>query len=783
MPRARLAVGAARARARRRRADPAARAPRRAVGRRSSRSGSARATGGPRRALCTSGTAAANFHPAVLEAAHGRVPLIVCTADRPPELRDTGAGQTVDQVKLYGGAVRWFVDAGVPDDRAGRGRGVAAARVARGRRRVRARPPGPVHLNLPFREPLVPTGEPLVDAPGRVRRPAVDRARRRPCARPSVEMLDALSHLVADTPRGLVVAGWGAAVDPRTAAALRRGGGLARARRPDLGPARAGHGVDLRPAAARRRRSPPRTAPTWWCASAARRRTRSRRSGSAPTSAQVLVDPDGAWLDPRHAASGTHRGRPRAAARDARRRHRRAGRRGVDGRVAARRRGRGALRDRRAARRLGRAVRGSGRARRVRRGAHRRRARGRVEHAGARRRELRRAARRRARAREPRRQRHRRVRVDRARHRGRARGPDGRAARRPVLPARRRTGCSAPAAAASTPRSSSSTTTAAGSSRSSPRRSSRSTSRRCSARPHGVDLAAVARVHGDRRRRGACRRRRRARGRALRATPAACGSCSCAPTAPTTSPATARCGPRSAPRSPIVEVSERPPRPSRMLAWRASGADEGAEHGLELGLGLRPLGGGVGAVDDAGARDQPGPARRRARRRGGRWPTRRRRVRRPSRPGRRSGRGRSPRARGSAPSDAVVGVPPTAGVGCSRRARSSAVGAGRPEPAAERGGEVRDVAEHRDLGDRRRRRGRGTAGRSASVMASTTKPVLTLVLHRLGERPERRRVAVGDRGAGHRPRLDRVAQAADEELGARADEAARGVHEAARAAG
>src|SRR5437773_10281849 len=57
--------------------------------------------------LCTSGTAAANFHPAVIEAAHARVPLIVCTADRPPELRDTGAGQTIDQVHLYGKAVRW----------------------------------------------------------------------------------------------------------------------------------------------------------------------------------------------------------------------------------------------------------------------------------------------------------------------------------------------------------------------------------------------------------------------------------------------------------------------------------------------------------------------------------------------------------------------------------------------------------------------------------------------------------------------------------------------------
>ena len=66
------------------------------------------ATGRPAIVLCTSGTAAANFHPAVLEAAHARVPLLVLTADRPPELRDTGAGQTIDQAKLYGDVVRWY---------------------------------------------------------------------------------------------------------------------------------------------------------------------------------------------------------------------------------------------------------------------------------------------------------------------------------------------------------------------------------------------------------------------------------------------------------------------------------------------------------------------------------------------------------------------------------------------------------------------------------------------------------------------------------------------------
>jgi 2-succinyl-5-enolpyruvyl-6-hydroxy-3-cyclohexene-1-carboxylate synthase len=180
--------------------------------------GIGKATGQPAVVLCTSGTAAANFHPAVLEADESRVPLVVCTADRPPELRGTGAGQTVDQVKLFGDAVRWFHDGGVPDDHAGVGaewRSMAARAVAASL----GPPAGPVHLNLPFREPLTPTGAPLVDAPGRTHgRPWTARA---PGTRaPSPPALEALADLVRRTPRGLLVAGWGADARPETVLAF-----------------------------------------------------------------------------------------------------------------------------------------------------------------------------------------------------------------------------------------------------------------------------------------------------------------------------------------------------------------------------------------------------------------------------------------------------------------------------------------------------------------------------------------------------------------------------------
>jgi 2-succinyl-5-enolpyruvyl-6-hydroxy-3-cyclohexene-1-carboxylate synthase len=122
--------------------------------------GLAKASRRPVAVLCTSGTAAANFHPAVVEADESAVPLLVLTADRPPELRGTGASQTIDQVKLYGSAVRWYAEAGVPERRpgmAGYWRSLACRAWANAGGALGTLP-GPVHLNLPFRDPLIPDG-------------------------------------------------------------------------------------------------------------------------------------------------------------------------------------------------------------------------------------------------------------------------------------------------------------------------------------------------------------------------------------------------------------------------------------------------------------------------------------------------------------------------------------------------------------------------------------------------------------------------------------------------
>jgi 2-succinyl-5-enolpyruvyl-6-hydroxy-3-cyclohexene-1-carboxylate synthase len=158
----------------------------------------------------------ANLHPAVLEAHHGGVPLLLLTADRPHELRGTGASQTTDQVGIFGGAVRYAADVPAPDGRDGETRDllVTAARALSAARGVRDLHPGPVHLNLAYREPLHPDA-PLGSEPGA--RPGMPgRGPARSAAHPRPRIVAPLPGpgadpvLRGDPARTLVVAGDGA---------------------------------------------------------------------------------------------------------------------------------------------------------------------------------------------------------------------------------------------------------------------------------------------------------------------------------------------------------------------------------------------------------------------------------------------------------------------------------------------------------------------------------------------------------------------------------------------
>ncbi|MCC6556618.1 MAG: 2-succinyl-5-enolpyruvyl-6-hydroxy-3-cyclohexene-1-carboxylic-acid synthase [Polyangiaceae bacterium] len=191
--------------------------------------GQARVTGRPSLLVCTSGTAGAHALPAVIEASQSFLPLVVITADRPWELADAAAPQTIDQVKLFGDHARWSVELGLPDPSAPALRAVprlAAQAVAR----ATSPTPGPVHVNARFRKPLEP-----VDAPrpepwepaweALMRRGGARAIHARPAVDPRV--IDELAGLCAGASRGLVVCG-PAPIGADPARARRAVAGLAR---------------------------------------------------------------------------------------------------------------------------------------------------------------------------------------------------------------------------------------------------------------------------------------------------------------------------------------------------------------------------------------------------------------------------------------------------------------------------------------------------------------------------------------------------------------------------
>lgn len=250
------------------------------------------ATGVPAVVVTTSGTAAVELHPAVVEASQARVPMLVCTADRPMALRDVGAPQAINQTHLYGSTLRWFYEPGVADGfPASTWRSLGSRCIAESM----GSPPGPVHLNLAFTEPLV--GEPEALPDGRIQgRPwhqviqaprGVDAASLNEIAR------------VLDVGKGVIVAG-GPETDPTAVLALASASGW-----PVLADPRSGCRV-----------------PSDYTIGAFDALLRDKsfakhhraevvvRIGELPASkvlnywlagtgaCQVLIDPDGSWLDP-----------------------------------------------------------------------------------------------------------------------------------------------------------------------------------------------------------------------------------------------------------------------------------------------------------------------------------------------------------------------------------------------------------------------------------------------------------------------------------------------------
>ena len=155
--------------------------------------------------LCTSGTAAANFMPAIVEARMAQVPLLALTADRPPELRYSGANQTIDQIRMYGEQVLWSVDAPLPE----RAPPAVALRnlralMARAMARANGIRKGPVHLNFPFRKPFEPPEDLEVDeGMDALRAPRIVTG----VIAPPEDVVEQLEALLVESERGFIVCG------------------------------------------------------------------------------------------------------------------------------------------------------------------------------------------------------------------------------------------------------------------------------------------------------------------------------------------------------------------------------------------------------------------------------------------------------------------------------------------------------------------------------------------------------------------------------------------------
>ncbi|HEV3370072.1 MAG TPA: 2-succinyl-5-enolpyruvyl-6-hydroxy-3-cyclohexene-1-carboxylic-acid synthase, partial [Acidimicrobiales bacterium] len=248
------------------------------------------ATGVPTVVCTTSGTAAAELHPAVVEAHQGRVPLIVCTADRPPELHDVGASQTIDQIGLFTTATRWACAPGVPEpDQCASWRPLGMRAFAEACWGPLG--PGPVHLNLAFRDPLIGDAGPLPPGVG----PAL--------VRPDPPTLPLAGPLAG---RGIIVAGGGATQHPARLLELSR-----RLRWPLLADPRSGCRVDGTIAAADAivRTGPPLAEAVvllgtpWLSKEVADYVGRCAAEGAHV----AAVDPWGQWTDPSHVVSEFYR--------------------------------------------------------------------------------------------------------------------------------------------------------------------------------------------------------------------------------------------------------------------------------------------------------------------------------------------------------------------------------------------------------------------------------------------------------------------------------------------